>query len=65
MAVNQLDTCKGKSPKGFFYLGVALYKLGLFDQAIKAYQKSNELNSNDSQLHYNLALAYFKEENYS
>ena len=43
ISVEQLDSCKGKSPKGFFYLGVALYKMELTDQAIKAYQKSNEL----------------------
>jgi tetratricopeptide (TPR) repeat protein len=65
MSVAQLDLCKGKSPKGFFYLGLALYKLGAYDQAIKAYVRSAELNPNDAQLHYNLGLAYFKEEKYS
>lgn len=29
-AVDQLDAMKGKSPKGFFYLGVALYKMEYF-----------------------------------
>lgn len=36
-AVEQLDTCKGKSPLGFFYLGVSLYKMNHFEQAIKAF----------------------------
>jgi tetratricopeptide (TPR) repeat protein len=65
ISVEQLDNCKGKSPKGFFYLGVALYKMDLADQAIKAYQKSNELYGSDPQLHYNIGLSYFKEEQYT
>lgn len=36
-----------------------------FEQAIKAFQKSNELDVNNAQLHYNLGLAYFKEEQYT
>lgn len=35
------------------------------DQAIKAYQKSNELFPSDPQLHYNIGLAYFKDEQYT
>lgn len=36
-ACDQLDKCKGKSFKGFFYLGIALYKLEYYDGAVKAY----------------------------
>ena len=65
MSVEQLDDTKGKSPKGFFYLGVALYKIGAYGKAIKSFLKSNELNPNDAQLQYNLGLSYFKEEQYT
>ena len=64
-SVNQLDEVKGKSPKGFFYLGVALYKMGAYGKAIKSFQKSGELNANDAQVQYNLGLSYFKEEKYT
>jgi hypothetical protein len=30
-AVDQLDSLSGKSPRGFFYLGVALYKMNYYD----------------------------------
>jgi tetratricopeptide (TPR) repeat protein len=65
LAVEQLDSSKGKSPLGFFYLGVSLYKQTLYEQAIKAFQKSNELDPSNAQLQYNLGLAYFKEEQYT
>lgn len=64
-AVDQLDALGGKSPKGFFYLGVALFKMRYYDQAIKAFQKSCELKADDAQLQYNLGLAYFKKEQYN
>lgn len=64
-ACDQLDKQKGKSAKGFFFLGVALFKLQYYDGCIKAYSQSNELNSKDPQLHYNLGLAYFKAEQYT
>ena len=63
-AVDQLDQCKGKSPKGFFYLGVALYKMDYYEQAITAFEKSVQQDSKDAQAHYNLALAYFKRQSY-
>ena len=47
-AVEQLDKTKGKSFSGFFYLGIALYKLGFTDQSIKSYQKAIELNPSDA-----------------
>lgn len=64
-AVEQLDATKAKSPKGFFYLGVSLYKMGFYEQACRAFQKSSELNAQDAQLQYNLALALFKDEKYN
>ena len=30
-SVDQLDHMQGKSPRGFFYLGVALYKMQYYD----------------------------------
>lgn len=59
-AVDQLEAMNGKSPKGFFYLGVALYKMRYYTQALKAFQKSSELKADDAQLQYNLGLAYFQ-----
>ena len=35
-----------------------------YEDAIKAFKKSIEINSEDSQCHYNLGLSYFKEEEY-
>ena len=35
-----------------------------YEDAIKAFKKSIEMNSEDSQCHYNLGLSYFKEEEY-
>lgn len=64
-ACDQLDKCKGKSFKAFFYLGIALYKMQYFEGAIKAFLQANEVFSKDAQLHYNLGLAYFKLEQYS
>lgn len=53
------------SAKGFFYLGLALFKLQFIDGSIKAFAQSCELNNRDAQLHYNLGLAYFKQEQYT
>ena len=50
----------GKSPKGFFYLGISLYKQKYFKESLKAFQKSSELKADDAQLQYNLGLAYFQ-----
>ena len=64
-AVDQLDASKGKSPQGFFYLGVSLFKMKYYNQAIKAFKKSIELDDSDGQAYYNLALSYFKQEQYN
>ena len=45
--MDKLDLTKGKSPKAFFYLGIALYKMGFYEQACRAFQKSSELNAAD------------------
>lgn len=63
-AVDQLEAMNGKSPKGFFYLGVALYKMRHYAQALRAFQKSSELKADDAQLQYNLGLAYFQTARY-
>lgn len=41
---------EGTSYKGFFYLGISLYKLGDFDTAIRAFEKAEQINSDDAQL---------------
>lgn len=56
---------KGRSARGFFFLGIALFKMEYFDQAAIAFQKSTEIKPDDSQAHYNLGLCYFKDEKYS
>ena len=55
---------QGKTFKGFFYLGISLYKLGDYDTAIRAFEKAEQINSDDAQLHYNLGLSNFKLEQY-
>lgn len=64
-ACDQLDKCKGRSFKGFFFLGIALYKMDYIEGAIKAFLQANEVYSKDAQVHYNLGLSYFKLEQYS
>lgn len=65
ISTRHLEETKGKSYKGFFYLGVALYKSGDYENAIRAYQKAEEINGEEAQLHYNLGLANFKLEQYN
>lgn len=42
-----------------------MYKLQRYVLAIAAFEKAERINTNDSQLHYNLGLSYFKIGNYS
>lgn len=53
-----------KSFKGYFYYGIALYRQGYHEDAVKAFKQAESLNENDAQLHYNLGLSYFKLEAY-
>ena len=48
----------------FFYYGIAMYKQGEYVLAIAAFEKSERINDENAQLHYNLGLAYFKIGNY-
>lgn len=61
-ATEHLEAMSGKSFKGFFYLGVALYKQNDFENAIRAFSKAEFINGEDAQLHYNMGLANFKLE---
>jgi tetratricopeptide (TPR) repeat protein len=65
LSVEQLDLYKGQCSLGFFYLGISLYKLGYFEECIKAFIKCGEIQGYDAQLNYNLGIAYFKLEEYS
>ena len=47
-AVDQLDTTKAKSPKGYLYLGIALFKMEFYEQACRAFQKSSEIKPDDA-----------------
>jgi uncharacterized protein HemY len=42
IATAHLEETKGKSYKGYFYLGVSCYKQGDFENAIAAYSKAEE-----------------------
>lgn len=64
-ATSHLEQTKGRSYKAFFYLGVSLYKTKEYESAIKAFQRAEEINPEDAQLHYNLGLANFKLEQYN
>ena len=37
LALDDLDTTNAKSNKGYFYLGIALYKMRYYSQALKAF----------------------------
>lgn len=50
--------------KAFFYYGIAMYKQCEYVLAIAAFEKSERIQDDDAQLHYNLGLAYFKVGNY-
>lgn len=49
-AVDQLDQLKGKSARGYFFLGISLYKMEFFDQACLSFQRSSELKADDAQV---------------
>lgn len=48
LATMHLEATKGTSFKGFFYLGVALYKMGEFENAVKAFQRAEEITPDDA-----------------
>lgn len=50
IASQHLEDTQGQSFKGFFYLGVSFYKVGDYENAIRAFQKAEEINSEDAQL---------------
>lgn len=45
-----LEATSGESFKGFFYMGIALYKNGNYENALRAYTQAELLNSEDAQL---------------
>lgn len=47
-ATEQLEQTAGRSFKGFFYLGVSLYKQSDFENCIRAFGKAESLNSEDA-----------------
>ena len=48
ISTEHLEETSGKSYKGFFYLGISLYKLGDFESAIRAFTKAEQINSDDA-----------------
>ncbi len=54
-----------KSPgNGFYYLGMAYYRIGLFDNAIDAFKDSIKRSPSNPQAYYGLSLAYNKAGRY-
>ena len=51
-----------KNPRFFNNLGIALFELNRYDEAIIEYRKALELNPRSAKAHYNLGLAYFRKE---
>ena len=43
LAIQQLDDTQAKSPLGFFYLGIALYKMKLYKNSIRAFERCYQL----------------------
>lgn len=48
LATEHLEATGGKSFKGFFFLGVSLYKQGDYDNSIRAFTKAELINDDDS-----------------
>ncbi|KAL4483054.1 hypothetical protein ABPG74_019080 [Tetrahymena malaccensis] len=48
-----------KNEDYWFYLGITQYKLKLFSEAIKSYQKCLEINPKLDSCYYNLGIAYY------
>lgn len=59
-ALDELDLHQGESARGYFYLGIALYRMDHFKAAMYAYQKCTTLNGECAEAHYNLAISYVK-----
>ena len=54
-----------KSPgNGFYYLGMAYYRIGLFDNAVDAFKDSIKRSPSTPQAYYGLSLAYNKTGRY-
>ena len=49
-STEHLERHRGTSFRGFFYLGISLYKMEDYGNAILAFQKSELINSEDAQL---------------
>ena len=52
-------------PSHLVNLGMFYFRSERYDQAIQAWRKAGELKGDDPQLHYNIALAYFKKGQYT
>jgi tetratricopeptide (TPR) repeat protein len=48
VASQHLEDTKCESFKGFFYLGVSFYKSGEYENAIRAFQRAEAINSDDA-----------------
>jgi tetratricopeptide (TPR) repeat protein len=47
VSTKHLEETRGKSYKGFFYLGVSLYKTEQYEDAITVFQRAEELYPED------------------
>ena len=50
LSTEYLEETNGLSFKGFFYLGISFYKMQDYSNAIRALQKAELINPDDSQL---------------
>jgi hypothetical protein len=48
LAGEHLEATSGKSFKGFFYMGVAMYKMGDYENCIRALSKAQFINEEDA-----------------
>lgn len=50
MATEHLEAFSGQSYKGFFYLGIALYKNSEYESSIRSFSRAEFINPDDAQL---------------
>ena len=51
-------------PTHLVKLGTFYFQSNQYDKAIKAWEKAGELKTNDPQIHYHIALAYYQQGQY-
>ena len=60
LAEEHIEKKEGRSFNAYFYAGNAAYKLNKYKDALLFFHQAEKLRPNDSQLHYNIGITYFK-----